>query len=311
MMFLGAVAAIVGVLFFGATENESRAAPNAEPTDLVKEERVKSQLPQVIKSVSLDKNYTLAGEPFPIDNFDALERFDREILVNSYWHSSTLLNIKSSQRYFPLIEKILADEGIPDDFKYVAVIESNLRNETSPAGAKGIWQFMPHVAKGYGLEISADVDERYHLEKSTRAACKLIKRYRDRFESWSNAFGAYNMGETRFAKEQTSQNMSSYYDMNFGTETGRYLFRILAVKEIMQSPTDFGFYVEPNDALYRPLDDCLSLTVDQSLPNLGVYAQEHGTSYRMLKIYNPWLISNRLTVPAGHTYQIKVPRQKP
>jgi hypothetical protein len=308
MMLLGAMTVIISVLFFGASEKDSRPAINENESEVAGDAKG-SHLPQVIKSVSLDKQYTLAGELFPIDNFDALERFDREILVNSYWHSSTLLNMKSARRYFPTIEKILAEEGVPDDFKYVAVIESNLRNETSPAGAKGIWQFMPSVAKGYGLEISSEVDERYHLEKSTRAACKLIQRYHDRFDSWSNAFGAYNMGETRFAKERESQNMSSYYDMNFGSETGRYLFRILAVKEIMQSPTDFGFYLESNDALYKPLDDCLTLTIDKSISNLGTYALEHGTSYRVLKIYNPWLISTRLTVPAGKTYQIKVPRQ--
>ena len=309
-MFLGAMAVFVSILFFGASEMNSEEKTGDMVANQSSTVGLESQLPQVIKSVNLDKVYTLAGEKFPIDNFDALERFDREILVNSYWHSSTLLNIKASHRFFPTIEKILAEEGVPDDFKYVAVIESNLRNETSPAGAKGMWQFMTSVARGYDLEISNEVDERYHLEKSTRAACMLIKRYYKRFGSWSNAFGAYNMGETRFAKEQSIQNMKSYYDMNFGSETGRYLFRILAVKEIMESPTDFGFYVEPNHALYKPLDDCLVLTIDKTIPNLGTYALEHGTSYRMLKIYNPWLISSRLTVAAGKTYQIKVPRQK-
>ena len=308
-MFLGAMAVFVGLIFFGATESNSKASIETENEEQLQEMNI-SRLPQIIKSVSLDKKYMLAGEPFPMDNFDALERLDRELLVNSYWHSSTLLNIKSARRYFPVMEPILAEEGVPDDFKYVAVIESNLRNETSPAGARGLWQFMSVSAKGYGLEISNEVDERYHLEKSTRAACKLIKRYKQRFGTWTNAFGAYNMGETRFAKEMANQKMDSYFDMNFGTETGRYLFRILALKEIMENPTDFGFYVDEQDPLYRPLDDYHLLTVNQSISDLGTYALEHGTSYRMLKVYNPWLTSSRLTVASGKSYDIKVPRIK-
>lgn len=308
-MFLGAMTVFIGLIFFGGTDS-SKILPEEGEGHAPKKEVIDSRLPQIIKSVSLDKKYMLAGEAFPMDNFDALERLDRELLVNSYWHSSTLLNIKNSRRYFPVMESILAEEGVPDDFKYVAVIESNLRNETSPAGAKGLWQFMSVSAKGYDLEISAEVDERYHIEKSTRAACQLIKRYKKRFGTWTNAFGAYNMGETRFAKEQANQKMESYFDMNFGLETGRYLFRILAMKEIMENPTDFGFYIDEQDPLYQPLDDCHILTVDSTIEDLGTYALEHGTSYRMLKVYNPWLTSGRLTVRPGKTYAIKVPKIK-
>ncbi|MBK8502083.1 MAG: lytic transglycosylase domain-containing protein [Saprospiraceae bacterium] len=307
-MFRGAMTVFVGLIFFGATKS-SEGFKKVEDQAPEPQEAV-SRLPQIIKSVSLEKTYLLANEAFPMDNFDALERLDRELLVNSYWHSSTLLNIKSARRYFPVIEPILLEEGVPDDFKYVAVIESNLRNETSPAGARGLWQFMPVSAKGYGLEISSEVDERYHLEKSTRAACKLIKRYKQRFDTWSNAFGAYNMGETRFAKEQGIQNMESYFDMNFGIETGRYLFRILAVKEIMENPTDFGFYTDAEDKLYRPFTDYHTLTVSESIPNLGTYAVEHGTTYRLLKVYNPWLTSNKLNISPGKIYDIKVPKIK-
>lgn len=310
-LFLSAMVVLLGILFVGSTSKESTSPsdPLQEDTEIIEKNASVTTLPQVIKSVRLDKVYDLAGEPFPMENFDAMERLDRELLVNSYWHSSTLLNLKNAKRYFPIIEPILAAEGVPDDFKYVAVIESNLRNETSPAGAKGLWQFMTAVAKGFGLEVSGEVDERYHLEKSTLAACKLIKSYHKRFGSWTNAFGAYNMGETRFAREMANQKMDSYYDMNFGTETGRYLFRILAVKEIMQNPNEFGFYTEDQEGLYKPLNDCLVLTVDKSIPNLGTYALEHGTTYRILKIYNPWLLTGRLTVPAGKTYDIKIPRQ--
>ena len=213
-----------------------------------------TRLPQVIKSIRLDKVYSFAGEHLPRDNFDALERLDRELLVNSYWHSSTILNLKNAARYFAVIEPILSKNKIPDDFKYIAVAESNLRNETSPVGAKGIWQFMTPVAKGYGLEVSQDVDERYNLEKSTEAACRLIRDYYNRFGTWTNAAAAYNIGETRFASEMKRQKMESYYDMNLGAETGRYVFRLIAIKEIMESPQEFGFYLEDQE-LYTPLNN--------------------------------------------------------
>ncbi len=163
-----------------------------------------------------------------------------------------------------------------------------------------------YFSQGICLEITREVDERYHLEKSTRAACALIKDYKKRFGTWTDAMGAYNMGETRFAKERSIQQMDSYYDMNFGAETGRYLFRILAVKEIMQQPQDFGFYVE-EDPLYKPLTNCKIVQVDKSIASLGEFAKRNGTTYRMLKVYNPWLISNRLTVASGKMYKIKVP----
>ena len=302
---------ILGALILGLIIYSSSSEPAIKEMAVGLEGGENSnQLPQVIKSVSLDKEYNIAGELVPTNNFDVLERFERELLVNSYWHSSTLLNIKHAQRYFPIIEPILAEKGVPDDFKYVAVIESNLRNETSPAGAKGIWQFMPAVAKGYKLQITSEVDERYHLEKATYAACELILRYRKRFGNWTNAIGAYNMGETRFAREKSRQNMDSYYDMNFGSETSRYLFRVLALKEIMEDPKSFGFYTEKMDKMYNPLQDCILLQVDKTIENLGTFAKEHGTTYRLLKVYNPWLISSRLSVPAGKTYKVKIPKFK-
>ena len=265
-----------------------------------------TRLPQVIKSIRLDKVYSFAGEPLPRDNFDALERLDRELLVNSYWHSSTILNLKNAARYFAVIEPILSKNKIPDDFKYIAVAESNLRNETSPVGAKGIWQFMTPVAKGYGLEVSQDVDERYNLEKSTEAACRLIRDYYNRFGTWTNAAAAYNIGETRFASEMKRQKMESYYDMNLGAETGRYVFRLIAIKEIMESPQEFGFYLEDQE-LYTPLNNYKSVKIDSSISDLGEFAANNEISYRIFKIYNPWLISSSLAVPKGKVYDIKIP----
>ena len=282
----------------------NQSAPKAD-ADRELEENTIDKLPQIIKPVKIDGSVNFAGEYLPEDNFDVLERLDRELLVNSYWHSSTMLNIKAARRYFPVIENILAEEGVPDDFKYIAVAESNLRNATSPAGAKGLWQFMPAVAKGFGLEISSYVDERYHVEKATRAACKLIKSYKKRFGNWTNAAGAYNMGETRFAKELDRQKMESYYDMNFGEETGRYVFRILAIKEIMRNPDKYGFYLDKNE-LFQPFDNLKKVEVSSGISNLGEFAKEHGTTYRMLKVFNPWLTS--YTLPGnGKTYSIDVP----
>lgn len=266
-------------------------------------------LPQIIKPVDLNKPFSFAGEPLPMDNFDVRERLDRELTVNTYWHSSTLLNIKSTYKYFPVMEKILAEHGVPDDFKYLAIAESNLRNVTSPAGAKGVWQFLEYIGEHYGLEINNEVDERYHIEKATAAACEYIKdHYRD-FGNWTLTAAAYNMGGPRLERELEQQRADSYYDLNLNIETGRYVFRIVAIKEIVSNPRNFGFYLEEDQA-YPPLTDYEIVQVNTAIENLGDFAAEHGTSYRMLKVYNPWLISHRLTNRARKTYEIKVPVQR-
>ncbi len=267
-----------------------------------------ASLPQVIQPVNLSKPYRFAGEPLPMDNFDVLERLDRELTVNSYWHSSTVLNIKSAARYFPVIEKILKENGVPDDFKYLAVAESNLRNTTSPTGAKGIWQFLKGAGQDYGLEINNEIDERYHLEKATQAASKYIKFLKERFGSWTIAAAAYNAGATHLKKEIELQKASSYYDLNLNEETSRYVFRIVALKEVLQRPRDFGFYLEKTD-LYPALDAYNVVEVDSAIENLGDFAAKYGISYRMLKLYNPWLRSSKLTNPKRKKYQIYIPVQ--
>ncbi len=263
-------------------------------------------LPQVIHGVNLKQPFNFADEQLPMDNFDVRERLDREMSVNSYWHSSTLLNIKNSTRHFPLMEKILKEEGVPEDFKYLAVAESGLRNVRSPAGAKGFWQFMKNTATHYGLEVSTEVDERYHIEKATRAACKYIKSYFKKFGSWTLAAAAYNMGGPRLKKEIDAQKAISYYDLNLNDETNRYVFRIVAIKEILNSPQNFGFYLDDED-YYQPLDKFGVLEVDTTIANLGNFAKKYGTSYRMLKVYNPWLRSSKLTNSKRKKYDIRVP----
>lgn len=263
-------------------------------------------LAQRVQAVDLNRSFAFAGESLPEDNFDVKERLDREILVNAYSHANTMMNIKHSRRYFPLFERILAAHGLPDDFKYLAVAESNFRFGTSSAGAKGLWQFMPATAKGFGLEITEDVDERLHVEKSTEAACKLLQNYHKRFGSWMLAATAYNFGETRMARELASQQADNFFDLNLNTETSRYLFRIIAIKEIMRNPGSYGFVLEEDD-YYQPLNDYKVLEVSSTIPNLKKFAAENGVSYRMLKLFNPWLISEKLTVRPGKTYSLKLP----
>lgn len=265
-------------------------------------------LPQVIKAVDLsDRSFSFAGEDLPMDNFDVRERLDRELLRNSYYHSSTLGNIKKAQRYFPTIEAILAENGIPDDLKYLAVAESDLSNATSPAGAKGIWQFMRGTAGDYGLEVNSQVDERFHLEKATQAACEYLKKYKERFGSWTLAAAAYNMGGSKLRKEMDLQRGKSYYDLNLNSETSRYVFRIVAIKAIMENPEAFGFYIG-EEQKYEPFPAYYNLEVKEAVDNWGDFAIKYGTTYRMLKIYNPWLRSSSLTNKLKKSYLIKIPK---
>lgn len=274
------------------------------------EERIvpSNSLRQYISAYDLDQPFSLAGEAIPDDNFDALERLDRELVINAYLHSATLLNIKLANRYFPVIEPILKKHGVPDDFKYLCVAESNLRMATSPAGAKGLWQFLESVGRSYGLEINSEVDERYHVEKSTEAACKFILHLKKRFGSWTLAAAAYNMGETMLNRRIQDQQAKTFYDLHLNEETSRYVFRIIAIKEIMEDPGQFGFFVE-QDQLYPPLEETYTLPVDGPVPDLADLAVNNGTSYRMLKVLNPWLISTSLTNKTGKQYEIRLPKK--
>jgi membrane-bound lytic murein transglycosylase D len=264
-------------------------------------------LPQVIKSVNLNKDFLFAGEEFPMDNFDVRERLDRELSRNTYWHSNTLLNIKKGNKYFPLMKKILKEYDVPEDFIYLSVAESDLSNAVSPAGARGFWQFMKATGKQYGLEIGSDVDERFHLEKATVAFCKYIKGNKNRFGNWLLAAAAYNMGGTRLSKEIKAQKGKSYFDLNLNQETSRYVFRLVALKEIMTNPQDFGFYIEEAD-LYKPIDNYYEVEVKEPVNNWGTFAQKYNISYRMLKVYNPWLVKTNLANKNRNSYVVKIPK---
>jgi hypothetical protein len=271
--------------------------------------KMDNAIPQVIEPVDLDKPFDFAGERLPMDLPDVRERLDQELILNTYRHGNTLLNIKKSYRYFPVIERILAEYGLPEDLKYIAVAESDLSNATSPAGAKGFWQFMSATGRYYGLEISNEVDQRYDLEMATHAACKYLKDYYKRFGSWGLAAAAYNMGGTRLAKDLQEQKAETYFDLNLNQETMRYLFRLVAIKELLKDPRRFGFYLEENEG-YTYLDDYTEVEVKTSINSIADFAADQGVSYRDIKYYNPWLISSRLSNSSGKTYVVKVPNKK-
>lgn len=265
------------------------------------------QLPQRVRPVDLSGPFTFAGEDIPVaSNFDVRERLDHELLRNAYFHRNTLLLLKLRKRFFPTIERILAEENVPEDLKYLAVAESGLSNATSIAGAKGVWQFMTPTGKGYGLEINSEVDERYHLEKSTRAACKYLKDYYKEFEDWRWVAAAYNMGGPNVKKWRQRQGAETVFDLDINKETMAYLFRIVALKTIMKDPSGFGYELSDADE-YPALDGYKTVTVSKSLPSLADFAKENGISYRQLKVYNPWLISGSLTVSKGNSYDIRIP----
>lgn len=265
-------------------------------------------IPQTIQPVNLKGAYNFAGEPLPMDNFDVRERLDRELHVNTFWQSSTILNIKNAAKYFPTIERILAEQGVPDDFKYLAVAESSLRQASSPAGARGFWQFLKPAAREMGLEVNNDIDERYNLELATLAACEYIKQNKERFGNWTLSAAAYNTGPSRLSSEMESQKESSYYDLNLSDETMRYVFRIVTLKEIMEHPDDFGFNIDAED-VYSKVHEYRTLEVDYQIDDLADFAHDNGISYRMLKVFNPWMRTGTLPNKSKKRYLIKIPKK--
>jgi membrane-bound lytic murein transglycosylase D len=257
--------------------------------------------------VDLPKKLEFAGELVPLDQFDVLEALDREVLSNAFFHSQTIRLIKMANRYFPIIEPILQEAGIPDDFKYLAVAESGLTNAVSPAKAVGFWQIRKGTGTDYGMEINSEIDERYHLEKSTEVACKYLMESFEKYGSWTLAAASYNIGRRGIDREMERQERQDYYDLLLNEETARYLFRILALKLIMEDPANYGFHLSEKD-LYHPIPNH---TVEVSTPvaDFVVFAKEHGTNYKILKYLNPWLRDKSLANKAGKIYIIKIPEE--
>ena len=259
----------------------------------------------VIKALKIPNDLTFAGEKVPTELYDIKERMDRELLVNTYWQSNGLLLIKKAHKYFPLIEPMLKKYGIPDDFKYLAVAESGLENNSSPAGAAGFWQFLKSSAKEYGLEVNQNVDERYNLEKATRIAAEYLKKSKERFGTWTLAAAAYNAGNARIARNLKRQQVDNYYDLLLNNETARYVFRIVALKEVLSYPKKYGFEFDEED-LYK-LPNTQIVEVDTVIRNIASFAKTFNTNYKELKLHNAWLRENKLNNKSRKLYQIKIP----
>lgn len=257
------------------------------------------------KSHNYNFDVNFCGEKIPLGSKDILERFDKEIIKNTYWHSSILLFYKRSGKYFPIIEPILKKHGIPNDFKYLAIAESGLKNVVSPAGARGFWQFMEKTGLEYNLEINKEVDERYHLEKATEAACKYFKEAYAKFNSWTLVAASYNMGMYGLQKNLTRQKTNNYFDLLLNSETSRYVFRIAAFKAILENPKHFGFNLNDSHR-YAPMQ-FKTITVDTSISNLTDFAINQNINYKLLKIANPWLRNQSLKNANSKRYLLKIP----
>lgn len=250
-----------------------------------------------------------AGTEISFDRIDMFERLDREIISFMYGHTNTLLSIKRANRYFPIIVPILEKNGIPKDFAYLAVVESFLENRAiSYAKAGGIWQLMPATARQYGLEVGDEIDERFHLEKATEAACKYFKAAYSKYKCWATVAASYNAGMGRISSELSKQNADNGFDLFLNSETSRYMFRLLAIKLIMEHPKDYGFYIA-EEQLYFPVDYTVE-SVSTAVPSWTEWAEKHGISYSQLREMNPWIRSRDLTNKAKKTYNVKIPNKK-
>jgi len=263
------------------------------------------QLSNKVYSLVLPSQVDFADEKAPMDLYYVREGLDRELSVNAYWQSNTLILLKKTKRYFGIMEPILKKYKVPDDFKYLALIESGLTNVVSPAGASGFWQFMKETGQKYGLEITEEVDERYELEKSTEAACKLLLHSYGIFRNWTLCAAAYNAGESRIQSALSKQDVTSYYNLYLNSETSRYLFRILALKLLYEHPTEFGYYIRNKD-LY-PMIPTYKVTIDTTVTNLQGLAKKLDINYKVLKEFNPWLRKDRLTLKPGRKYTLAIP----
>ena len=282
VVIIGMVAVLASFLIYGVVSDKAKFSP-----------------------VGYNLKMDFSGEEVPTFMADVQERLDKEMITNMNYHTNTTLVIKRANKVFPIIEPILAKYGVPDDFKYLAVIESSLVNAVSPAGARGVWQFMPATAKEKGMEVSDEVDERYHLEKSTEAACKYLLVAKEKFGSWTLAAASYNGGMAGISNKMKEQQVDNYYDLLLTEETSRYVFRILALKEIMKNSEKYGFSI-PKEALYYNIPT-RKLVIDSSITDLAQFAKSQGVNYKILKIHNPWLRDKKLTNTSGKKYEIEIP----
>ena len=256
-------------------------------------------------AIKLPEVMSFAGEPVPLTITDVSERLDREMHINAYWHTNTIFLLKRANRWLPQISKILKEEGIPDDFKYMPAIEGAFKNEISPKAAVGFWQFRKDAAREFGLEVNRQVDERYDPLKSTTAACKYLKKAYDKFGNWTLVAASFNRGRAGIIRAMDKQKIDNYYDLMLNDETSRYVFRILAAKEIIEHPHRYGFEVEESQ-LYN-IEPVKYLKITASIGNWVDWSMDQGINFKLLKRHNPWIQSDHLTVSRGKEYIVAIP----
>lgn len=305
--FLGSVAALTLLAAFAPSESASASTSQGNAERRHHSSSAESTIAlSPVTSPAIPESVTFAGKEISLDPTDMWERLDRELTAMSYTHGNTLLAIKRANRYFPVIAPILKEQGIPADMIYLAAIESTLNpRAVSPAKAAGMWQFMPSTAKEYGLEVGNDVDERYDVEKSTRAACKYLKNAYAKYGNWESVAASYNGGMARVSNELAAQQATSAYDLWLAEETMRYMFRLLAMKMIMESPAEYGYNLTASQ-LYQPLE-YTSVKVNGPVDDWAQWAVDHGSDYMTLREHNPWIRSKSLTNKTGKTYTVKLP----
>ncbi len=304
-MFLG-VLFIASTLIFSVQQGHLSSVPTTdESTELNTNKSVADEYR--ITAIDIPEDLNFAGESVPQKDPEILERIDREFLVNTYWQSNAVLLIKRANKYFPVIEPILAKNGVPDDFKYLAVAESGLQNVVSPAGASGFWQIMKETGKEYGLEVNSNVDERYHLAMATQVACDYLKKNKERYGNWTLAAASYNAGAGAINKYMGIQQASDYYDLLLGDETGRYVFRIMAIKEILSNPEKYGFELGQKD-LYETVPT-FTVSIDAPVEDFATFAKNYEINYKILKRHNPWLREPHLNNASGKKYTIEIPNK--
>ena len=258
-----------------------------------------------IFAISKPANMNFCGEKVDLKSEDIWERMDKELLKNIYWQSNTMLYLKRANKFFPIIEPILKANNIPDDFKYLAVIESGLEDVISPSGAAGFWQILKSTAKEYGLEVNPAIDERYNLEKSTKVACEYLREAFEKFGSWTMAAASYNKGQNGISRLIEKQGTNNYYNLHLNSETSRYVFRIIAVKEILENPKQYGFIYREKDLYVMP--KYKTIEIDATISDLADFATANGTNYKLLKQLNPWLRNTSLPDKSRRKYILKIP----
>ncbi len=300
---------IAGIIMLAVTimlttcslKNENRNSNFEDPEEI-------SSFRPVYQAPPLPDSIQFVGDAVPLDRFDVRENLERELLVNAYFHSQTIRLIKLAPRFFSMIDPILKEEGIPADFRYLAVAESGLNPKAvSPASAVGLWQLISSAAKENGLEVTSEVDERYHIEKSTRAASKYLRKAFAKYQDWSLVAASYNAGFTGIDRQLARQKVASYYDLLLAEETERYVYRIMALKLILENPLEYGFNVS-EDELY-PLWKTREVEIKGPVEDFADFAISHGITYKTLKYYNPWLRDNKLTNKDSRSYLVKIPSE--